>query len=140
MAMAVSAAATAGVVLASDERDLFAMPSQDDFRLQEIERQPGETDWPFASERGMLACAFVAGRRQGYFVPLDDEGAVADETPGVPLSGNPVEMLTFYLMMRDAFVRIDNPAELVQRVAPLADTAKRLCDQPRGTDVPRGDL
>ncbi|MFP1632085.1 hypothetical protein ACLB6G_10130 [Zhengella sp. ZM62] len=138
--MAFSIAASAAIVPASDERDLFAMPSQEDFRLQEIERQPGETDWPFVSARGMLACAFVTGRRQGYFVPRDDAGVIPDDAPGVPLSGDPVEMLTFYLMMRDAFVRIDNPAELVRRVAPLADTAKRLCDQPRGTDVPRGDL
>lgn len=138
--MALSAAASAGLLLVDDERDLFATPSQGDFRLQRIDRQPGEIDWPFVSQRGYLACAFVGGQRQGYFVPLDGSGAVADNRLAVPLSGNPFEMIPFYLTTKDEFVPIDNPAELVRRVAPLADIAEHLCDQPRGTEVPRGDL
>ena len=49
-------------------------------------------------------------------------------------------MIPFHLTMRDEFVPIDNPAELVRRIAPLADAAECLCDQPRGTQLPRGDL
>lgn len=140
MAMAVLAAGAGPILLPVGERDWFAMPGAGDFRVQSIERQPGEADWPFVHDRGMLACAFVNGRRQGFFVPLDENGTVPDDGEGVPLTGSPVEMFSFYMAMRDEFVPMTEVAELVRRVAPLAETAKRLCDQPRGSSAPGGDL
>lgn len=47
--------------------DVF--PGVGDFRLQEIHRAAGESEWPFVAESGTLLCAMVLRQPAVYFVP-----------------------------------------------------------------------
>lgn len=120
--------------------DALEMPKELDVRLQPVSRQQGEDDWPFVYDRGYLACVKSLGQPIGMYVPLTDDGDVPEGNISVMLSANPFDMLPFYFATRRFFRPVADPAELIRRIAPLAETAKRLCDLPKGARAPAGDL
>lgn len=121
--------------------DWFKGPQAEDFRMQRIHRQTGEDAWPFAHDQGYLMCTWSQGRPMGLFVPVDADGELPEGvTSGVMLSGNPFEVLPFYLAMPSVFRKMTDIQAMIRLIAPFAETAKRLCDLPKGTVLEKGEL
>ncbi|MCB1383519.1 MAG: hypothetical protein KDJ73_11440 [Notoacmeibacter sp.] len=119
----------------------FKGPEAKDFRMQRIHRQPGEDAWPFAHDEGYLMCTRSQGRALGLFVPVNAQGDLPEGvTSGVLLSGNPFEMLPFYLAMPSVFRKMADLQVMIRLIAPFAETAKRLCTLPKGTVLEKGEL
>jgi hypothetical protein len=142
--------AVANVMLAvpfvlAGERDFFRMPDVRDVRVQTIEREAKEADWPFSVERGLLACGWAAGQKFTLFVEEATEGEeaidVGTERPRrLVLSVNPFDLAMQNIGYRDLFAPFDSLEQLIHRVAPYVTIARRLCDQPPGTRLGHGEL
>ena len=133
---------SAPVIPAFDERSLFSFPDAEDFRLQVIERLPGETGWPFVPDRGYLLCVFMFGQRTVYFATMPEPGDDPDdfEPRVIIVSNNPVDLIFANLANRDLVREQADPAALVRAFAPVFAAGKRLCDQPRGEVLGPGEL
>jgi len=139
MAGAEGLPATDGRAVVSDERGFFHLPGVDDFRMQTIERSDNETGWPFTAASGQLLCAYVTGRPTVYFVETLPEGAEVDPRV-VVVSTDPLNLAMVNAGKIDMFAPHKDLAELIRLVAPFESLGQRLCDQPRGSDIGRGEL
>ncbi len=130
-----------GMVLLAGERGLFHVPTSDDaFRVQRIDRTGGEKDWPFSVDGGYLMCVWLMGERTVYFTDRLG-GEDAHETPrAVIVSANPLDLAFGNIGANDLFASVDGIEQLIVRVAPFASLGRRLCDQPRGSDIGSGEL
>lgn len=124
-----------------NERGLFHFPtSEDAFRVQRIDRTDRERDWPFSVDSGYLMCVWLMGERTVYFVDRlrDDE---EHELPRVVVvSTNPLDLVFVNMGAKDLFAPVDSIEQLIVRVAAFASLGRRLCDQPRGSDIGPGEL
>ncbi|WP_187968267.1 hypothetical protein [Aquibium microcysteis] len=143
--LAVPNAVLALPIVLAGEQDFFHLPRAEDVRLQSIEREARETEWPFSVERGTLACGWAAGQKVALFLEASAEdedmtdGAAARQRRLV-LSVNPIDLAVQNIGFRDLFSPFDSLEELVVRIAPYVTTARRLCDQPPGTRLGHGEL
>lgn len=128
-------------VVAVGERDLFHMPTQDDFRLQRISRTGNEREWPFTVDEGYLTCAFVVGKPAVYFTELPTNDDIADaDLRTVIVSTDPFD-IAFGNIGNGGLMRKGPPlADLIRLMAPFESLGARLCDQPRGTQIGPGEL
>lgn len=138
MAMsAVSLAVAAPFVLAG-ERSFFHLPSEEDFRIQSIERADNEREWPFIADKGYLSCVYVMGKPTVYFTTTED---VDFGAPGaVVVSTDPFQLAFANIGRQGMLAPTSGLAELIQKIAPFESLGRRLCDQPRGTVVRPGEL
>lgn len=139
IAMAAAMAVSAPLAVTS-ERGWFHIPGADDFRMQTISRADNELDWPFAVDEGYLLCAWVLGERVVYFGarPEDDDDERLARV--IVVSGNPLDIMLSGVMDRDLIAPYVDIAQLVTRFAPFETMGRRLCDQPRGSQVGPGEL
>ncbi|MEO4001665.1 hypothetical protein [Mesorhizobium sp. CAU 1732] len=133
------------LLLVSDERSLFYIPGPEDVRFQKISRTGNEKDWPFTVDDGTLSCVWSGGQKIVQFietVPDDlDEHEVEGYVPDmVFVSSNPFDITLLNIGSRHLIVQVDTVEELIERMAPFERLGRRLCDQPRGTDIGPGEL
>ena len=131
----------AGFLIPAGERGLFHVPtSADAFRIQRIDRTGREKDWPFSVDSGYLMCVWLMGERTVYFAErLGDEDG--DETPrAVVVSTNPLDLALANIGANGLFVPFDGFEAMIVRLAPFVGLGRRLCDQPRGSDIGPGEL
>jgi hypothetical protein len=129
------------------ERDWFRMPQEEDFRFQQIARGPNETNWPFTEDSGLVSCAFVMGQPIVTFFPDSVVNCDCDEDTaeeGVPrhltLSINPFDLVFLNIANRELLAPTSGVEELIERIAPYYVIGRRLCDQPRGSQLGPGEL
>lgn len=140
---ALAATAALGLALvAADERSLFHFPGYEDFRTQAIARTDREQEWPFSVDRGYLLCAWVLGQQAVYFAEqMTEEQREDDLDPRiVAVTTDPIEIIIGSIGSRDLFAPYRSIEELIVRLAPLVPTGRRLCDQPRGSEIGPGEL
>lgn len=133
----------AGFLIPASERGPFHFPmSEDAFRIQRIDRTDREKDWPFSVDSGYLICVWLMGERTVYFAERlreeeDDEG----ETPRtVVVSTNPFDLALVNIGANGLFVPFDGFEKMIARLGPFVSLGRRLCDQPRGSDIGPGEL
>ncbi len=137
-ALATALAVAAPLMLAADERGMFHFPrTEGAFRLQKIERK-GEREWPFAATSGHLMCVWVFGQKVVYFAetPADEH----DEPRVLVVSTNPFDLMVVNAGNSAMFTPYDGLEQLIVRLAPFESLGRRLCDQPRGTEVGPSEL
>lgn len=129
------------VVAARDERSLFHLPGPEDVRLQTIQRSDNERDWPFAIDSGYLACVWSAGQKVVMFMEKLSAREARDRKPGlVFVSTNPFDLTMMNIANRHLIIQVDTIEDLIRRMGPFYDLGKRLCEQPRGSDIGPGEL
>lgn len=130
----------AGLLIPAGERGLFHFPGADSFRTQRVDRTGNEREWPFSVDSGYLLCAWLMGQRTVYFAErLEDEEEEA--TPRVVIvSSDPLDLAFVNIGSNDLFAPFDGIEQLIVRVAPFVSLGRRLCDQPRGSDIGPGEL
>lgn len=132
--------AVAAPLVLANERSLFHFPTTEDaFRLQRIERTGNEQEWPFSIASGYLMCAWLFGERVVYFAAPPEEGEEVFQRI-VVISTNPLDLLVVNIGQNDLFAPVDGMEQLIPLVAPFERLGKRLCDQPRGSDIGPGEL
>jgi hypothetical protein len=135
----------------ADERSLFYVPEDTDFRFQDIDRRPNEEKWPFAEDSGTLSCAWVLGDRMVTYFPRsnvdcqcdDPENPEAGESASLPylsLSTDPIDLIVLNMAHRKQFAQTVPIEELIKRVAPYYAIGLKLCEQPQGTYLRRSEL
>ncbi len=139
MAALAMALAVAAPMAVAEDRHLFHIPEQGDYRFQVIARADDEDGWPFGPDEGYLACIFSFGVRTVLFaIPQDGRDDLPMRT--IVVSTNAVELVISLVTRPDMLAKLDDMEELVRRMAPFDRLGKRLCDQPRGTVLGRGAL
>ena len=134
-----SAIATAG----ADERSLFYMPNDNDFRHQSIAKGPNEANWPFAETSGQIACAWIMGAQAVYFIPESEiEGPLADDENYRVLivSTNVLEMMISNAAQRDLLLPMASLEDQIKRIAPYYALGLKLCEMQRGTVLGPAEL
>lgn len=127
-------------LLMANERSLFHFPTTEDaFRLQKIVRSDHEQEWPFAVATGYLACVWLMGDRTVYFTE-EPTADVSGDPRTVIVSTNPFDLAFVNLGANDLFAPFDGLQQLVVRLGPFVSLGRRLCDQPRGTEIGPGEL
>jgi hypothetical protein len=127
----------------ADERSLFFMPGEGDFRHQSIAKGPNEQKWPFAETSGQIACAWVMGSQAVYFIPQSEiDGPLAeDEIYRVLIvSVNVLEMMISNAAQRDLLLPMTGLEEQIKRIAPYYSIGLKLCDMQRGTVLGPAEL
>ena len=127
-------------MLANSERGLFHFPmTEDAWRMQRIARTGNEREWPFTIDSGYLLCVWIFGDRVVYFAePPEEEG---DEFPRVVIvSTNPFDLMVANIDRNGLLVPFDGMEQMIGRLGPFVDLGRRLCNQPRGTEVGPGEL
>ena len=127
----------------ADERSLFYVPGNGDFRHQIIAKGPNEEKWPFAETSGQLACAWILGAQAVYFIPQSEiDGPLAeDENYRVLIvSTNVLEMMIANAANRDLLVPMQSPEEQIKRIAPYYTIGLKLCEMQRGTVLGPAEL
>ncbi|MEL6202575.1 MAG: hypothetical protein AAFR39_09480 [Pseudomonadota bacterium] len=123
---------------------LFA--SADDFRTQHIHRLPSEASWPFTVDEGILLCTWVLGDPAVYFAAGVQEFGSANASDAdsevriLVLSNDIVDLVLLNFINADLFVEQVDPGRRLEMVLPYFETGARLCDQPKGTTLPSGEL
>ncbi len=133
----------AGFLIPANERGLFHFPmSEDAYRIQRIDRTDREKDWPFSVDSGYLICVWLMGERTVYFADrLGGGDEHEDETPRVVVvSTNPLDLALVNIGSNGLFVPFDGFEKMIARLGPFVSLGKRLCDQPRGSDIGPGEL
>ena len=120
-----------------DEKGLFHIPTDEDFRFQRIARTDNERGWPFSVDEGYLACARVMGDPTVYFTTIEDE---PDDARTVIVSTDPLDLAFVNMGSNDLFAPFSGLEELIPLVAPFERLGERLCEQPRGADLGPGEL
>jgi len=141
-AMTLAAGLATTPVAEPGERNIFRIPREDDVRVQKIARTPGETGWPFTVDEGLLMCLFVAGRPTVYFAVVEPHDEWHEEPPVrlVMVSSDPFDATLANMAVNDLIVETDGPAGRMALFAPFEALGRRLCDQPRGTEMGPGEL
>ena len=127
----------------ADERSLFYMPKDNDFRHQSIAKGPNEEKWPFAEKSGQIACAWIMGAQAVYFIPESEiEGPASedDDYRILIVSTNPLEMMISNAANRDLLLPMQSPEEQIKRMAPYYALGLKLCDMQRGTFLGPAEL
>lgn len=123
------------------ERNIFRLPQAGDVRMQTLTRAKGEKSWPFMVDEGLLMCLYAAGTPLIMFAVSED--AATTDAPNirlVTLSHNPFEAVFSNIGVNDLIVETKTPEERIALFSPYVDLGKRLCDQPRGTELGPGEL
>lgn len=124
-----------------DERSLFHFPSPEDVRLQTIQRSDNERDWPFTIDSGFLACVWSGGQKVVMFMEkLSAREAKEGDPDLIFVSTNPFDLTLMNIPNRHLIIQVDTIEELIRRMGPFYDLGKRLCEQPRGSDIGPGEL
>ena len=127
----------------ADERSLFYMPNDNDFRHQSITKGPNEQKWPFAETSGQIACAWILGAQAVYFIPESEiEGPLAEDENyrGLIISTNVLEMMISNAGNRDLLAPMASLEEQIKRMAPYYAIGLKLCDMQRGTVLGPAEL
>ena len=135
-------AIAASLVLAG-ERSFFHLPSEEEVRIQTITRTDNEQDWPFSVDAGSLTCVWSAGTPVVmFFEQARDDFAESYDTAlrGVLLSINPLELTIGNIANSDLFAPAESVEERLRAVAPFVMLGSRLCEQPPGAQLRRGEL
>lgn len=141
LALATALALGLPVQPVSDERSLFHLPTPEDVRLQTIQRSDNERDWPFTIDSGYLACVWSAGEKVVMFMEKLSAREGRERKPDIVfVSTNPFDVTMMNMGNRHLIIQVDTIAELIQRMGPFYDLGKRLCEQPRGSDIGPGEL
>lgn len=141
-ALALGAGLAVTPVAEPGERNLFRIPREEDVRVQKLMRADRETNWPFTVDEGLLMCLYVAGRPTVYFAVVDDHDVWHEAPPVrvVIVSSDPFDATLGNMAVNDLIVETDGPAGRMALFAPFEALGKRLCDQPRGTELGPGEL
>ena len=124
-------------------------PDAGDFRTQHIRRLSSEANWPFTVDEGMLLCTMILGDPAVYFAAgvREFESANADDADNadgdvriVVLSDDVLDLVLLNFVNADLFVEQIDPKRRLEMVIPYFKTGARLCDQPKGTTLPSGEL
>ncbi|MGV3552305.1 hypothetical protein [Rhizobium sp.] len=118
----------AGIALAATmllEPVAWPFPDEKDVRLQDIQRQPGEKDWPFVADKGRLACVEVLGEKTIFFVPDGHDGTEKI----LNLDVNVFNMAIQNIGVKDVLAPYATPEELIARIAPFVAQGQMLCEQ-----------
>jgi hypothetical protein len=121
-------------------------PDESDIRQQKISRQAGEQDWPFAAGEGSLLCMPTFGMKVVIFVPepaieLDETAAreVYARNNYVMVSTDPLQLWLdagkSHLFTADLKIE-----DKIRRLAPFVTLGKKLCDQPKWTNLGPSEL
>ena len=120
------------------------LPDESDIRQQKIARQAGERDWPFAAVEGTLVCMPAFGLRVVIFVP--ETGDELEPDCGEDGSNNYVTVSTDPLQLwadvgkSHLFTPDLKIEDKIRRLAPFVTMGKKLCDQPKWTDLGPSEL
>jgi hypothetical protein len=127
----------------ADERSLFFMPGDGDFRHQSIAKGPNEQKWPFSETSGQIACAWIMGSQAVYFIPqseIDGPLAEDDNYRVLIVSTNVLEMMISNAAQRDLLLPMQSLEEQIKRIAPYYTLGLKLCDMQRGTVLGPAEL
>ena len=127
----------------ADERSLFYMPNDNDFRHQSIAKGPNEAKWPFAESSGSISCAWILGAQAVYFIPQSEIEGPASEDEDYRIlivSTNPLEMMISNAANRDLLLPMQSPEEQIKRIAPYYALGLKLCEMQRGTNLGPAEL
>lgn len=127
----------------ADERSLFYMPSDDDFRHQNISKGPNEENWPFVEGSGQLTCAWIMGAKAVYFIPESEiEGPLAedDNYRALIISTNPLDLMIANAANRDMMLPLLTLEDQIKRIAPYYAIGLKLCDMQPGTFLGPAEL
>jgi hypothetical protein len=143
MVRAMTLALTALLAAPSAHAGSF-LPEPDDFRSQKIERQAGETDWPFVEQKGLLMCVKIFGIKQVLFHPgeleeYEFEGDPMIDPAIVNVTTDPITLWTDPVGARHLVPGM-SIEEKIRRMAPYVTFGKTLCDQPKGAMIGPGEL
>ncbi len=123
------------------ERGPFHFPmSEDDFRIQRIDRTDREKNWPFSVDSGYLMCVWLMGERVVYFADRSEEEDEHEKPRVVVVSTNPLDLALANIGENGLFVPFDGFESMIARLGPFVSLGRRLCDQPRGSDIGPGEL
>jgi hypothetical protein len=124
--------------------DVSIFPQPEDVRFQEISKQAGEKEWPFAVTAGTLACVPSFGFRVVMFFPYlvlkADDGVLEElQTKDAPVivTVDPLQLLFAGSKNLVPYMTIE---EKIRRFGPFVSFGKKLCDQPKGAIVGPGEL
>jgi hypothetical protein len=143
MLRAATLALTALIAAPSAHAGSF-FPEAEDVRTQKIERQAGETDWPFAEPKGLLMCVKVLGIKHVLFYPGEPPSYEFDEDPMTDpelahVTTDPIQLWTDPVADK-LLVPGMSIEEKIRRMAPYVTFGKKLCDQPKGSTLGPGEL
>lgn len=138
MTLPLVALSVAAPLIAVEGEGVSIFPAAEDFRTQVIERQKGDSTWPFTVSRGILLCTEILGQPVVYFADAFEKDA---SPPRVALvSVNPFD-LGFGNAADGGLVRRELTMEdRIEAMAPLVVIGQRLCSQPKGTNIGPGEL
>jgi len=141
-AMTLAAGMAATPVAEPGERNIFRIPRPGDVRMQTLTRTANESGWPFTVDEGLLMCLFVAGRPTVYFAVIEEHDERHEDPPVrmVMVSTDPFDATLANMAVNDLIVQTDGPAARMALFAPFERLGRRLCDQPRGTEMGPGEL
>lgn len=121
------------------------IPEPEDFRTQKVSRQAGESDWPFVATQGVLMCVKIFGLKQVVFYPGElpaqyelDQGLITNPEV-VNVTTDPVTLWTDPNAAKQLIPNL-SIEEKIRRMAPYVTLGKKLCDQPKGTQIGPGEL
>ena len=121
-------------------------PDALDVRMQKIERQGSEQGWPFAAAAGTLACVQAIGIKVVIFMPdpmlATNEDAAMDEfieDRFVQVTTNPFQLFADYGKSA-LFVAGLKIEDKIKQLGPFELLGKKLCDQPKGTNIGPSEL
>ncbi len=114
------------------------LPGVEDFRTQIVEQARGDMNWPFTIKRGILMCAKILGEPAVYFSDAGNENS--DVTRVAQVSVNPFDLGIGNLGDGGLVRREMTMEERIKAMAPLLSVGRRLCQQPKGTNVGPGEL
>lgn len=142
VATIVLASGLAATPVAEDgERSLFRFPRAGDVRMQTLRRTANEKGWPFTVDEGRLTCLYVAGQPTVYFAVVSDHGhAEPGSVRLVMVSSNPFDATIANMAVNDLIVPTDDVAARMALFKPFERLGRRLCEQPRGTQMGPGEL
>ncbi|MDZ7823132.1 MAG: hypothetical protein U5K75_03200 [Ahrensia sp.] len=127
----------------ADEKDFFYLPKSADVRQQIISRAGNERDWPFTVDEGTLTCLYAAGTPLILFWVEDgfELDGVTPKLRSVTVSMDPVELIFGNMFVNDLIAEDGaTPERRMALFRPIYEVGKRLCDQPKGSDIGPGEL
>ncbi|MEO3384754.1 hypothetical protein [Mesorhizobium sp. CAU 1741] len=136
-----AALAVSAPMMLANEQGMFHFPTTEDaWRLQRIQRTDNEREWPFAAGAGYLMCVWILGERVVYFAEPPQDADAKEFNRVVVVSTNPLDLMMVNLGKNDVFAPFEGVEQLVLRLGPFVDLGRRLCSQPRGSEIGPGEL
>ena len=104
----------------------WLFPEAKDVRIQPIQRQAGEVNWPFVADKGRLACVESVGEKMVFFIP----GGIEEKVGKILyLDANLMVMAIQNIGVKDVLAPYETPEELITRIAPFVAQGHMLCKQ-----------